>query len=170
MKKTARILVFSLTLALAIAAVIVPGAAADDVCDFIGKDALLASDEPPVPNEMPEKTPVPRPSVGSLQSYNIETDHESRTGGQRLETKFEVAPALRGDATTHGLQPATQSTRPATQPISTAQDANQEPEPISEFIPPPNTGRSNYFAWGALSGAILLAALFVPWSKKAYQL
>ena len=169
MKRTTRILVFASVLVLAFAAIIVPGVAADDIVDFIGKEEQLTCERQPTCDEQPVcyERPVPRP-FSSLQNSGVY--HDDHIDGERLETRFDVAPALRGGATIPRLQPATISTQNAQLQISATNTAAEiEPEPISEFIPPPNTGRDTYLRWGALGGVLLLTALLPVLRKKVRQ-
>lgn len=168
MKSKARIFVFALVLALVFVAVIVPGVAADDVIDFIGKEERQARErqadntERPICNERPQ----PRTATdGVLRSYGGRVDNSHVNGG-RLETRFEVAPALQGSGANPYFQAATHSTLSASEHPSIA-PGTVEPEPISEWIPPPNTGRGNYLRWAALGGLILLVGLLPVMRTKA---
>ena len=172
MKRTAKILTFTLTLALVTAAmIVVPGVAADDIQDFIGKAEQLAYDEqakevePPISGEQPSF----RPAVGRIQGYSSVGGYVDYLEGERLETRFDVAPALQGGGTIPRLQVASISTQPVQEENSQAQHTAEEiePVPISEFIPPPNTGRDSYLIWGVLGGAILLGGALPALRKRA---
>ena len=169
MKKSTRILSFTLMLTLAFLAIAGTGIAADDIQDFIGKEEQLACNEWPVCDEqlICNERPIPLPARGSL-SYNGRARDEYYIEGNRLETRFDLAPALQGGATTSRLQSATQSMWPVAQEqISATQETAEKIEPISDFIPPPNTGRDSYFVWGVLGVVILLGAALPGLRKKA---
>ena len=167
MKAFKRILMFVVPLVLVFSAVAITGIAADDIQDFIGKDERqrieeqMHCDQQPICNERP----APR-QVNSLQSYNGADHRNDHIAGERLETRFDLAPALQGGTTTSRLQVGHVSTDTGEQTNET-QDATQEIEPITDHIPPPNTGRDTYFIRGALGVVTLLGGLLV--SRKRVQ-
>ena len=163
MKACKKILVFVAALVLIFSAIAVPGIAADDIQDFIGKheqqriEEELGNAKQPADNEQP----TPRP-VYSVQSYSSSAHWDGYIAGERLETNFDLAPALRGGSTTPRLR-TVQTTQPTgEEQYEQIEPITQEIEPISDFVPPPNTGRDSYFIWwafglAALSGGTLLA-------------
>jgi len=155
---------FTLMFALALVAIVVPGVAADDIMDFIGK-----SEQPTCEQWTSGEQSFSRSTTGSLESYSSGSHRENRVEGARLETRFDLAPALHGGTNNLRLQPGIHGTQQvAYEQASEAQDAPQEIEPvlISEHIPPPHTGREAYLRWGALGGLILLCGLLPVLRKK----
>ena len=165
MKAYKKILVFALALVLIFTVIAVPGIAADDIQDFIGKSEQQRIEEEmnnarqPTPNERPTTRPA---------YYSSSAIHDDYIAGERLETRFDLAPALQGGGTprlqtvqtTHAHEHEHEEECEECEPI------NQEIEPISDFVPPPNTGRDRYFIWGALGLTALLSGLLLTLFKR----
>jgi len=163
---------FTLALVLTFAAIAAPGIAADDIQDFIGEAERQACDERARSGEQPPcNEPTPFRPISGLQSYNSIDHYQPALEGERLETRFDLAPALHGGATIPRLQPGIQNVQTAQEEISATQHPpdEAEPEPVSDFIPPPNTGRTNFFIWGTLSGIVLLGTALPVLRKRAWR-
>ena len=163
MKVYKRILMFALALVLIFSVIAVPGIAADDIQDFIGKheqqriEEELSSAQPPTPNERP----TTRPAAYSISAYNGYIE------GARLETRFDLAPALQGGGTPRLQTIQTTHSHEHEEDCEECEPIHQEIEPISDFVPPPNTGRDSYFIWGAFGVATLSGGLLLKLRKKA---
>ena len=168
MKAFKKLLMFALALVLVLSAIVITSIAADDVRDFIGKDEQQKIDEQSKnPPQAGNERPQPRPAYSTLR-YDGTADHGDHIAGERLETRFDLAPALHGGA--RGLRLQTVQTAQTTEEEEQYQEIEpitEEIEPISGHIPPPNTGRDTFFIWGAFGSVALLGGLTLSLRKRS---
>ena len=168
MKAFKRIAVSVFVLVLIFSAITVPGIAADDIQDFIGKheqqriEEELNNTQPPPSNERP----ATRPAYYTFQSSSSSEHRGDYIEGERLETRFDLAPALQGGGIPR-LQTVQTTQAPEEEECEECEPITQEIEPISDFVPPPNTGRESYFIGGAFGAAALFGGMLLTLRKRA---
>jgi len=169
MKVLKRILMFVFALVLVFSVIAVGGTAADDIQDFIGRAERQELEAQRQIAQHPTELSVPI-TVHNSQSHDS-TANSSHIAGDRLETRFDLAPALHGGSGTSGLQVGQISTAAAaTEQANQTESAAAEIDPISLHIPPPNTGHDAYLIWVTLSVAALLGGTLASRKRRFRRL
>ena len=171
MKAFKRILVFVFALVLVFSVIAVGGIAADDIQDFVCKAEREKLEAQRQDAQQSTELPVPITAFNSQSHHGAA--HSSHIAGDRLETRFDLAPALQGRSNASSRLQVGQITTVAAaaqeQPHQIETVAHEvEHEPTFEHIPPPNTGRGTYLIWGVLGLTALSVGLRVRRKRTAY--